>query len=190
VVLEGFYLDRTEVTNRQWNAYAASKGIALKLEPDDHPVVNVSWLEAGEYCRWAGLRLPTEAEWEKGARGLDARPYPWGESISGSRANYIDSGDSFDNGTTPVGFFPAGRSPAGALDMAGNVWEWVADWFDESYYAASPERDPRGPSSGQGRVLRGGSWINLPLSLRTTHRGGRDPTDHTDFIGFRCARDE
>ena len=190
VELEGFYLDRTEVTNKQWNAYAAFLGISLKQGLDDHPVVDVSWSEAAEYCRWAGLRLPTEAEWEKGARGVEARTYPWGESISGRQANYVDSGDPFDNSTTPVGLFPDGSSPSGALDMAGNVWEWVADWFDERYYASSPARNPPGPSSGPGRVLRGGSWINLPLSLRTTHRGGREPMDRTDFIGFRCARDE
>ena len=190
VALAGFYLDRTEVTNEQWNAYAANLAISPRVGFDDHPVVNVNWFEASEYCRWAGLRLPTEAEWEKGARGVDGRVYPWGESISGVHANFVDSGDPFDNSTTPVGLFPEGTSPSGALDMAGNVWEWVVDWFDESYYASSPERNPRGPSSGQGRVLRGGSWINLPLSLRTTHRGGRDPMNRTNFIGFRCARDE
>jgi hypothetical protein len=190
VELDGFYLDQTEVTNEQWNAYATFLGISLRTAPDDHPVVDVNWPEAAEYCRWAGLRLPTEAEWEKGARGADARTYPWGETISGNHANYIDSGDRFDNSTTPVGLFPAGAAPSGALDMAGNVWEWVADWFDERSYGSSPTSNPRGPSSGEGRVLRGGSWINLPLSLRTSHRGARDPVDRTNFIGFRCARDE
>ncbi len=188
VDLEGFYLDLNEVTNQQWNAYAAFLGIAPKSEANDHPVTNVSWTEAQEYCRWAGLRLPTEAEWEKGARGTDGRTYPWGETIDGSHANYVDSGDSFDNNTTPVGLFPEGRSPYGALDMAGNVWEWAEDWFDENYYASSPARNPSGPSGGIGRVLRGGSWLNLPLSLRSSHRGGRDPADRTNFIGFRCAR--
>ena len=188
VDLDGFYLDLNEVTNQQWNAYAAFLGIAPKSEANDHPVTNVSWTEAHEYCRWAGLRLPTEAEWEKGARGMDARTYPWGETIDGSHANYVDSGDSFDNNTTPVGLFLEGRSPYGALDMAGNVWEWAEDWFDENYYSSSPARNPSGPSGGIGRVLRGGSWLNLPLSLRSSHRGGRDAADRTNFIGFRCAR--
>ena len=190
VELDGFYLDQTEVTNGQWNAYAAVLGTELRSESDEHPATQVSWEEADEYCRWAGLRLPSEAEWEKGARGTDGRTYPWGETISGTHANYVDSGDAFDNNTTPVGAFPESQSPYGALDMAGNVWEWAGDWFDESYYDSSPPKNPTGPSNGSDRVLRGGSWLNQPLSLRTSHRGGRHPEDRTNFIGFRCARDE
>ena len=156
VQLEAFYIDKYEVTAAQYVAFLNATGgnedgeghplldledslddaqvarsgdvYALKdQELADHPVVEVSWYGAWTYCGWAGLRLPTEAEWEKAARGTDGRKFPWGEEIDGIKANYLDSGDAFDNGTTPVGLFPDGASPYGALDMAGNVWEWVWD---------------------------------------------------------------
>ena len=145
---------------------------------DDHPVVQVSWFDAEAYCAWAGGSLPTEAQWEKAARGTDGRTYPWGSVFDGTWLNYCDAscegGDTaFDDGyrfTAPVGSYPAGASPYGALDMAGNVWEWTADWYDDGYYAVSPASNPTGPDSGQYRVLRGGSWNHDRSGMRTAFR--------------------
>jgi len=194
VVLGGFWIDRTEVTNAQYGLCVAAGACRPPLhsrrfgrpELEDHPVLGVTWYEAGDYCRWAGRRLPTEAEWEKAARGTDGRAYPWGDGPpSAEVANF----DQLFGETTPVGSFPAGASPYGAFDLAGNAWEWVADTYDDAYYQVSPARDPQGPpESVNWRVVRGGSWNTAAGALRSANRFWSFPR-RDYFDGFRCASD-
>ena len=193
VFLNAYYIDKYEVTN---TLYKACVDVRVCDRPTDtsvyptsqyaqHPVVYVSWDMANEYCEWRGARLPTEAEWEKAARGTDGRTYPWGEDVDSTFANYGEN----VNDTTTVGDYPDGISPYGAYDMAGNVFEWVADWYDENYYTSSPESNPIGPDSGDYRVLRGGSWgIYYGNYLRSAGRVRGYPTDISEDLGFRCSR--
>ncbi len=178
----------TRASSRQAPRYSNDE----KWNGSTQPVVGVSWDDADTYCRWAGKRLPTEAEWEKAARGTDGRKYPWGDQWDPSRAN---SAESRLGKPMPVGSYLSGASPYGALDMAGNVWQWVADWYDKDYYQRSSARNPRGPESGTSRVLRGGSWDSLPVFLRSSNRGLNSPDArriplirYLLLIGFRCAR--
>ncbi len=166
VTLDAFWIDKTEVTNTMYDACVQAGICDLPNVVDDcgntsygsHPVVFVSWFDAKTYCEWVDARLPTEAEWEKAARGTDGRPYPWGNANPTSQvANY----DSNIGDTSLVGKYPQGASPYGVLDMAGNVWEWVSDWYDENYYRTLLSDNPMGPTSGNYRVLRGGSWDNV-----------------------------
>lgn len=198
VFLDDFYMDIYEVTNRNYavcvDAGACQPPVNTTSSTrssyfgdpgfDDYPVIFIDWNMAKTYCEWRGARLPTEAEWEKAARGVDERTYPWGEEIDNTFANYNNNfGD-----TSPVGSYESNQSPYGIYDMAGNVWEWVADYYSESYYRDSPASNPPGPSSGQGKVLRGGSWYDPAYLIRTTTRFMQvEPVDNN--YGFRCARD-
>ena len=152
----------------------------------DHPVVDVDWIQAQTYAIWAGGRLPTEAEWERAARGTDGRQYPWGnEDPSDKLLNYRFQVQD----TTPVGRYPDGASPFGLLDMAGNVEEWVADWYAKDYYQESPRENPPGPTIGIWRVIRGGSFNSHPPDVRAAVRGSSFPNAHFPSVGFRVVLD-
>ena len=216
VYLDGFWIDQTEVTNEQFAAFLNEKGNQeesgttwLNINSEDclleqaggqyqpksgyadHPVVQVTWYGAAAYCEWAGARLPTEAEWEYAARGPEGRVFPWGDEFDCTLCNSWAEGCDGYARTSPVGSFPGGASWCGALDMMGNVWEWVADWYGADYYANSPSRNPTGPSSGVYRVLRGGSWYTGPhaTNLPRAYRNNDLPNLSYGYVGFRCAGD-
>jgi formylglycine-generating enzyme required for sulfatase activity len=213
VNLDEFWIDRTEVSVGQFAQFVKATGHITQYEQDGQgwvwngskwvpiagaswrnplgtglpqentPVVQVSWNDAAAYCKWAGRRLPTEAEWEKAARGTNKALYPWGDSQPDA------SLASFNGllGLVPVDSLPAGASSYGALNMAGNAYEWVADWYSGSYYANSPTHNPQGPTTGQYKVMRGGSWQLWPEALLTYGREVGQPTAGNSNVGFRCA---
>jgi formylglycine-generating enzyme required for sulfatase activity len=194
--LDAFWIDQTEVTNAQFRKCVEAGRCQAPTTCDwgeptyndgskaDHPVVCVDWNQANAYCQWAGARLPTEAEWEKAARGEDGRTYPWGDSTPAcNKAQY----HGCDGHSVPVGSTVAGASPYGALGMAGNVWEWVADWYNSDYYTNSTANNPKGPNSGAFRVLRGGSWYDLWDNVRAADRNYGNPSSRSKAFGFRCA---
>ncbi|MEM6788182.1 MAG: SUMF1/EgtB/PvdO family nonheme iron enzyme [Myxococcota bacterium] len=211
VDLDTFFIDRTEVTvdaYRKCHDAGRCSIVGLrsqtdigglqvecnwgKKERENHPINCIDWAQASAYCAWAGKRLPSEAEWEKSARGTDQRVYPWGNARPSketvpdlrtvSRARPSGSGP---NTTWPVGSFPAGSSPYGAVDMLGNVWEWTADWFDQAAYTAAVRRNPKGPPTGTARAMRGD--INA-ATMRITRRSKLAPDARLGLLGFRCAR--
>ena len=189
VHVDAFYLDIYPITQGQFQRFVRETGYRLgqweaRPDADDHPVVDVSWEDAVNYCQWAGKLLPTEAEWEKAARGTDGRTYSWGEEFEPGRACVLGRG--FD-GTAPVGNFKEGASPYGLHDMAGNVWEWAADYYAEDYYNWCPLKNPYGPDSGDHNVLRGGAWICHRRYLRCAKREHQLPNYRSRFAGFRCA---
>jgi formylglycine-generating enzyme required for sulfatase activity len=194
VTLPDYLIGEKEVTWKQYARFCGATSRRLPARPagagEVHPVVGIRWADAVAYCDWAGFRLPTEAEWEKAARGTGGHVYPWGdEAPSEARACF----DRLMVGQSePVGSYPAGASPFGALDMAGNVWEWCADWYDPEAYRRAPRRDgvlaPKGPSSGKDRVVRGGSWFNQGETLRVSYRYGTRPDFGGPYYGFRVAR--
>ena len=193
IYLDGYWINKTEVTVAQYRKYCQATGRTMPSEPswkwsDDHPIVNVSWEDASAYAEWAGAALPTEAQWEKAARGTDGRVYPWGNDWDASKAQCSKAKWGDANTPAAVGSFPAGTSPYGCLDMAGNVWEWCADWYDAGYYKTAPARNPPGPATGTSRVLRGGSWDFIdPGDFRAADRGDYfDPSNRGDVVGFRC----
>ena len=221
VALDGFWIDKTEVTNAQFAAFLNEEGNQreegvtwLELEDEacliervggefrpksgygDHPVIEITWYGAVAYCRWAGGRLPTEAQWEYAARGPEGRLFPWGDEVDGTRLNYCDANcesdaadEAFDDGyarTAPVGSYPDGASWVGALDLAGNVREWVADW--QGGYSSERQENPTGPPKGDYRWLRGGGWSDDWIHVRAAERGPALLPTYTSiyYFGFRC----
>ena len=205
VILDGFWMDITEVTNAMYalcvqagdcqppddgSSSPTRKGYYENPQYADYPVIHVTWEQAAAYCQWAGKRLPTEAEWEKAARGgLDGKLYPWGDESpvctpgASNGAQYKPCGPG---GTVAVGSFAS--NGYGLFDMAGNVWEWVQDWYGENYYLSSPAANPAGPETGIYRVVRGGSWLVDAGVLRVSNRSWVDPASHFYNRGFRCSR--
>lgn len=210
VFLDQYLIDKYEVSNKTYRDFMKSTGYPApaywddpRLNRPDQPVVGVSWYDAKTFCEYHGKRLPTEAEWEKGARGPHGNLYPWGNAFDPARANFAMN----QAGTMPVDSYPDGRSYYGLHNMAGNVFEWVSDWYDPRFYSRlEPMVNPTGPAKpawiggtgtyvdflalGEKRVIRGGSWIAPEATLRTTHRFWNDPNNNSYGVGlgFRCAR--
>ncbi|MFC2028788.1 SUMF1/EgtB/PvdO family nonheme iron enzyme [Chloroflexota bacterium] len=200
VTLDAFWIDQTEVTVRMYRecvdagvcpepqntSSATHSNFFYNNAFDNYPVIEVTWYNAVDYCAWVGARLPTEAEWEKAARGDQQLKYPWGNtSPTNQHANFGDNLGDVD----VVGSYPMGASPYGALDMAGNAYEWVSDFYSSSYYDESPSYNPTGPSSGSRHTLRSASFNTSSSTIRAANRGSYPPGTTGDDDGFRCARD-
>lgn len=210
VTLDAYAIDRYEVSLRLYRRFLqeAQRDAPPTWDDEaaetvgDRPAIGVSWADASAYCTWAGKRLPTEAEWEKGARGTDGRRYPWGpmqpfvDIANYNRGVWVSEAVTLVNVTGGVegmsvrhGLKEGGRSPYGLHHMAGNAAEWVGDWYDREYYAKSPDKNPTGPAKGEKKVIRGGSWSDLPVALRSSARVSAEPDFQDRAIGFRCAMD-
>lgn len=203
VMLDAFWIDRTEVTNAQYQAcvntdvcnppsdYSSSTRPLYygQVRYGDYPAVYVNWNDSTAFCEWAGGRLPREAEWEYAARGLNSLTYPWGEELPA--CNLLNYTLNCVGDTSETGAYHDGESWVGALDMAGNVWEWVEDWYAESYYESSPRINPTGPDIGVYRVMRGGSWgSDDPFRIRSSYRNILNYPHFSGYsVGFRCAQD-
>lgn len=194
-----FWIDKTEVSQAQFTQFSGKAAKAPQFSGSRLPVEQITWIEAQSFCNLRGARLPTEAEWEFAACGPESSTYPWGNTFEEKHVNYCDSNcekswrdqavnDGFKY-TAPVGNYADGASWTGALDMIGNVWEWVGDWYITNYYATSPKNDPQGLEVGYDRVVRGNSWINLGDNvLRAAARGRQRPDEGSYVTGFRCVR--
>ena len=195
VYTSAYFIDKHEVSNAEYKKFLDATGHVKprywedeRFNHPNQPVVGVSWFDAMAYSRWKGRRLPTEAEWEKAARGNDGRLYPWGEKEAKGKklyfVNVFGMEDRYEF-TAPVNYYATGASPFGALNMAGNVWEWCLDWYDKDYYRISPELDPEGPEAKQMKVLRGGSWVNDIDGVQVTQRARNLPEMQNNIYGFR-----
>jgi len=198
IYLPDYHLSKTPVTNIQYAMFVEQtghrapwywRGGERPAGKEDHPVTHVSWHDALAYCQWLSeltesyYRLPTEAEWEKGARSTDGRIYPWGDQWDPTRCNTEEGGKGE---TTPVQAYVQGTSPYGLVDMAGNVWEWVQDWYQGDYYQNSPTDSPTGPPNGNYKTLRGGSWATGWNFARAAARSPYNPESSSSYLGFRC----
>lgn len=199
IYLDAYHIDRYEVTNFHYQQFVLATGHRKSGPPSryaknmskmrgiNQPVVYVSWDDAETYCRWKGKRLPTEAEWEKAMRGTDGRLWPWGHQLDWSASNRAHVNDGYE-ATAPVGSFAKDVSPFGVADGAGNVLEWVADWYGEDVYRSSENHNPRGPEHGTFRVMRGGGYTTTGVDVRVTSRSKMVPDFRDETIGFRCAK--
>jgi formylglycine-generating enzyme required for sulfatase activity len=195
VYTSAYFIDKYEVSNAEYKKFVDATGHVKprywedeRFNQPNQPVVGVSWFDAMAYSRWKGRRLPTEAEWEKAARGNDGRLYPWGEQWSKGKKLYFVNVYGMEDRyefTAPVNYYATGASPFGALNMVGNVWEWCLDWYDKEYYRISPELDPEGPEAKPMKVLRGGSWVNDIDGVQVTQRARNFPETQNKIYGFR-----
>lgn len=211
IELDSFWIDIYEVTNARYLEFVRATGHRPALDDScqsakcregnlwnqdsfppevrNQPVTQVNWYDANTYCGWMGKRLPSEAEWEKAARGKKARVYPWGDESPEGKATFKRKWRGAST-MTDVGSHPKGESIYGVFDMAGNVWEWVDDWYHFKYYSLGRKKNPRGPADGDFKVVRGGSWVNYENSLRSAFRRWSRPEVRFNDTGFRCARDD
>ena len=194
VILDAYYIDTYEVSNADYKKYIEATGLKTvprywedpNFNQPGQPVVGITWKEARAFCQWQGKQLPTEAQWEKAARGKRPVKYPWGnEKPDKTRVNFNDHVGK----TTPVGSYPTGKSDYGVFDLSGNVAEWVRDWHFPEYYLFSPKENPPGPDKGHYKIIRGGNWKNNAEDVNLTYRNATIPKARSKTVGFRCVAD-